>query len=78
MPRFYFNLRNDISVDDDEGAVLPDLVAARQHALSNARSIAAANVYRGRLDLSLSIEIVDHTGELADTVTFGDAVTVVN
>ena len=48
MPRFYFHLRNDLSVDDEEGVELPDLAAARDHAIYNARSIAAENAHAGR------------------------------
>ena len=34
MPRFYFHLLN---VDAEEGTELPDLAAAREHAIRNAR-----------------------------------------
>lgn len=76
MPRFYFNLRNDLSVDDEEGLELPDLAAAREHAIYNARSIAAENVHAGSLNLSHRIEIADGDGTLLDAVSFGEAVIV--
>ncbi|HEX8641698.1 MAG TPA: hypothetical protein VF704_11175 [Allosphingosinicella sp.] len=76
MPRFYFHLRNDLSVDDEEGQELPDLASAEKVALANIRSIASENVLQGRLDLSHRIEIADEAGDVIRTVTFGDAVEV--
>jgi hypothetical protein len=76
VPRFYFHLRNDLSVDDEEGMEAPDLASARQYALWNARSIAAENVYKGRLNLGHRIDIADEKQQIVSTVTFGDAVTV--
>lgn len=76
MPRFYFNLRNDLVVDDEEGLELPDLAAAREYALFNARSIAAENVHKGKLNLSHRIEITDDDKQVLATVSFADAVTV--
>ena len=77
MPRFYFNLRNDVSVDDQEGAELPDLDAARARAEGFARDLAAASVIdHGRINLSHRIEIADESGQTLLTVTFGDAVRI--
>jgi hypothetical protein len=76
MPRFYFNLRNDLVVDDEEGLELPDLAAAREYALFNARSIAAENVHKGKLNLSHRIEIADEDNQVLATVSFADAVKV--
>ena len=76
MPRFYFHLRNDLEVDDEEGTEVPDLAAAREFALLNARSIAAENVHQGLLNLRHRIEITDEAGETVGVVTFGDAVKV--
>lgn len=33
MPRFYFHLRNEQSITDTDGTELPDIEAARAHAL---------------------------------------------
>ena len=76
MPRFYFNLRNDLVVDDEEGLELPDLAAAREYALFTARSIAAENVHKGKLNLSHRIEIADEDNQVLATVSFADAVKV--
>lgn len=76
MPRFYFHLRNDLVVDDEEGIEVPDLAAAREYALFNARSLAAENVYKGHLNLSHRIEIADETQRIVGIVTFRDAVKV--
>ena len=76
MPRFYFHLRNDLEVDDEEGIEIPDLAAAREYALFNARSIAAENVHKGHLNLSHRIEIADDAQRIVGTVTFRDAITI--
>lgn len=76
MPRFYFHLRNDLEVDDEEGLEVPDLAAAREYAIFNARSIAAENVHKGKLNLKHRIEIADETRRVVATVSFGDAITV--
>ncbi|MDQ4088113.1 MAG: hypothetical protein M3177_08935 [Pseudomonadota bacterium] len=76
MPRFYFHLRNDLAVDDEEGLKVPDLASAREYALFNARSIAAENVLKGRLNLSHRIEIADEDGRIVGTVSFADAVKI--
>ena len=77
MPRFYFHLRNDLSVDDEEGTELPDLDAAHRRATDYAIDMAAASV-RERCELNLRhrIEVGDESGGIVLTVTFGDAVTV--
>lgn len=76
MPRFYFNLRNDLVVDDEEGMELSDLATAREYALRNARSIAAENVLRGHLNLTHRIEIADETGLVVGTLSFKDAIAI--
>ena len=77
MARFYFNLRDDMSVDDHEGLDLPDLTAAGEQAERFALDMAAASVReRGKLDLHHRIEVTDDLGEHLLTVKFGDVVTV--
>ena len=61
-------------LSDEEGMELPDLATARQYAIFNARSIAAENVSKGRLDLSHHIEIADDRGQAVATVSFADVV----
>ena len=74
MPRFYFNLRNDISVDDQEGRDFPDIATARQNAILEARQMASEQVQKGRLNLNHSIEVTDETGAVVDTIYFAEAV----
>ena len=77
MPRYYFHLRNDLSVDDPEGAELPDLDAARIRAEKYAVDMSAASVLEhARINLRHRIEVADASGKTVLTVTFGDVVTV--
>ena len=77
MPRFYFNLRDDLSADDPEGLELPGLDAARAHAETFARDLAAEGIRRdGKLTLDHRIEVTDETGQDVLTVRFADVVTV--
>jgi hypothetical protein len=77
MPRFFFNLYNDVFVDDQEGEELPDLAAARVRAEGFARDMAAASVLdHGRIDLRHRIEVVDASRQPLLSVTFGDVVTI--
>lgn len=75
MPRFYFHVCNGTGfAEDEEGQDLPDLEAARTVAVKSARSIMAADVQRGMLDLSSFIEIEDADHKLVHTLGFGDAI----
>ena len=77
MPWFYFHLHNDIDAPDHEGVELPDLEAARAHAIRQARVTfgeTAKDV--GRVVLHHRIDIENKAGEVLATVLFGDAVMV--
>jgi hypothetical protein len=75
VPRYYFHVCNGTGfTEDEEGQDLPDLEAARLEAIRNARSIMAADVQRGMLDLSSFIEIEDGDHQLVQTLGFQDAV----
>ena len=76
MPRYYFHLRDDLSVDDEEGQELPNLQAAREVALQNARSIACEAVHKGHLNLDHRIDVADATGEIVLTLPFREAFTI--
>jgi hypothetical protein len=73
---YYFHLHNDVEARDDEGVDLPDQAAAKEHALDEARAMAAESVREGHLDLSHSIEVADHARERLFSVTFGEAVKI--
>ena len=73
MPRFYFHVCNGAGfVEDEEGLDLTDLEAARAEAARSARSIMAADVQRGMLDLSSFIEIEDVDHRLVLTLGFAE------
>ena len=77
VPRFYFNLRNDLSVDDEEGEEYPTLEAARKRAEQYALDMSAASVMEHhKLNLHHRIEIADSDGQTLLTVEFGDVVKV--
>ena len=79
MPRYFFHLRNDISVDDEEGTELPGIEAARERAEQYAIDMAAASVLENhRINLHHRIEIADETGEVVLTVEFGDVLSIEN
>jgi len=73
MPRFFFNIKNDIDVIDPEGQELDNLAAARQQAIAYARDLAAEAVRQGEVDLKHSIIISDEDGDELLTVTFAEA-----
>jgi hypothetical protein len=76
MPRFFFNLHDDIISQVDEGRDLLDLKAARAAAVQSAKEMACAEVTDGHLHLSHRIEVTDAFGEVLDTVWFRDVVQV--
>ncbi|HEX8623305.1 MAG TPA: hypothetical protein VF718_15155 [Allosphingosinicella sp.] len=76
MPRFFFKVRDDVVVDDEEGMVLPDVEAARLQGIRSARALACEQVLHGRLNVGHSIEIQDEEGRQIATIRFGDAVRI--
>jgi hypothetical protein len=77
MPRFYFHLRNDMDVDDEEGMELPDLKAAHVRAEQYALDMSAASVLEHKkINLHHRIEVVNEQSEHVLTVEFGDVLTI--
>ncbi len=76
MPRYFFHVYGDIIAEDEEGAELPNLAAARLNALHGARGLIADQVRRGYFVRSHWIDVVDEQGEKVLTITFGDAVDI--
>jgi hypothetical protein len=71
MPRSYFDMSNDLSVDGEEGMDLPDVNAARLQAEKYAIEMAGAEVLEHRkLNAHHPIEVTDENGELVHTVEF--------
>lgn len=77
MPRYFFNLRNDMSVDDEEGRELPDLETARSWARKYAAEMAAVSVVdHHHLNLHHRIEVTDEAGLIVVVVEFRDVVRI--
>jgi hypothetical protein len=77
MAGYYFHLRNDLDVPDDEGKELANLQAARAHAVVMARfEVAEAAKLDGRILLSHRIDIEDEQGNVLSSVSFDEAVSV--
>ena len=57
MPVYRFHIRNSEHTDDEEGTALPDLAAAREHALEGARDLVCADIRKGWLNLDHYIEV---------------------
>jgi hypothetical protein len=76
MPRFFFNLHDEVSVDDSEGKELPDAARAREVAVAYARGIMSEDVKDGRLVLRDEIDVVDEKGEVVIKLSFRDAIEI--
>lgn len=76
MPRYFFNLYNDVTALDEEGVELPGLASAQEHGMSEARVMAAESVSMGHINLDHRIEIADESGKVVRTIRFADAVTI--
>ena len=77
MPRYFFDLYNDMVVPDEEGRELPDLDATIKHALKEARQmIAASATEQGKIDLRHYIKVRDEAGSEVHCIEFEDAVSV--
>ena len=76
MPRYYFNVYDDVIANDIEGVELPNEAAARLQALLGARDLIAEQVRHGYFMRSHWIDVVDDQGAVLFAITFGDAVDV--
>ena len=76
MPKFFFNLRDDVSLNDWEGKDLADVATARELAIKHARGIMSEDVKDGRLVLKDEIEVVDEQGEPVLKLRFRDAIEI--
>ena len=78
MPRYFFDLHNDMEAVDQEGRELPDLKAAQDNALLEARIMIQESVAEsGRIDLMHSVDVRDETGTVVHSILFGDAISIV-
>ena len=76
VPRYFFNLYDDVNTLDEEGIQLRDQATAEAFGLTNARAIAADQVRQGKLALWHRIEVADESGAVLKTIRFVDAVKV--
>ena len=77
LPRYFFDLHNDIDALDPDGKELPDLEAAKIEALKDARELIGASVERdGTIDLRHHINLRGENGDVLHTVWFEDALIV--
>jgi len=77
MPRYYFNLFNDLVSIDDEGRTLDGPAAARAFAVANIRALISEDVQKGSLNLGHRVEILDAPRVKICTVRFADALAIV-
>jgi hypothetical protein len=76
VPRYFFNVYDDVIALDDEGLELPNEAAARLRALAGARDIIAEQVKHGYFVRSHWIDVADQHGEVLFAIRFGDAVEI--
>jgi hypothetical protein len=77
VPRYFFDLHNDIDVTDGEGKELSGLAEAQRIALDEAREMIAASVETGEVNLNHFIQVRDEAGEMIQRLSFGQAVTII-
>jgi hypothetical protein len=76
MPRFFFNLFDEGTKIDEVGVELPDLAAAREAALEEARAILGDEARSGHIDLSHRIEVEDEQRRPVLLLPFSAAVEI--
>lgn len=75
MPLYFFHVRGGPSnCEADEGLDYPDDEAAQAAALAGARSMIAADVLEGILDLSSRMDVTDEQGTTLFAIPFSSAV----
>ena len=77
VPRYFFDLHNDVDVHDHEGKDLPNLDAARANALIEAREMMTESIKEGKLNLNHRIEVRDDSSAVIYVLHFGEAVRVI-
>lgn len=76
MPLYYFNIYNDDTTLDEEGAELADEHAARAFAVKAVRELAAETTLHGHFVGHHRVEYVDADQKPLGTVRFDEAVEV--
>ena len=76
MPRFFFNVYEETTTIDEVGVELPDLAAAREAAIEEARAILGDEARSGHIDLSHRIEVEDEQRRPVLLLPFSAAVEI--
>jgi hypothetical protein len=77
MPRYFFDLLDEIVAIDDEGADLPDLESALARAREEVRILAGESVIiHGQLVLGDCLRVRDAEGTTVATLCFGDVIRI--
>jgi hypothetical protein len=75
MPRYFFNIRDELFTQDEEGEELPDLETAKARAGEFALVMVAVSVAEDQhFDPDHRIEVTDEAHTLLFSVAFGDVV----
>ena len=78
MARYYFHIHDRFGLLwDEEGTELADLEAVRARAIGDARTLMAADLASGRIDLNDFVEVADEAGAVVLTLNYAEAVTIV-
>jgi hypothetical protein len=77
MPQYFFHVRDDMDVPDEEGAEFGDIEVARRFAAQSARVLMCETLREdGRITLSHRIDIEDGDGGVLASVRFRDAIRI--
>ena len=77
MPRYHFNVYNDLIALDEEGKELPNIEAAREEAIRGGRALMAEQLIEaGRMRLQHRIEVADENGRVLLTIPFRELVNI--
>jgi hypothetical protein len=76
MPRFFFNVFDDLDAIDEEGMELRDVAAAEAFAMKAIRELIKEQVDSGRINLGHRIDIEDEHRRLTKRLPFAAAVAI--
>jgi len=77
MPRYYFDLHNDMDAVDHEGKELAGIEQATRQALVEARAMLEDSAGHGRINLNHFIQVRDESGKVVHRLHFDEVVTIV-
>ena len=77
MPRYFFDLHNDIDSVDPEGKEMSGIDDAKRQALIEARTMLAESGSNGRINLNHFVQVRDDKGNVVHRVYFAEAVEII-